>query len=43
MSGIAITPAASDGVAATMPLGSVAYEAEVTAKGEGVISRGLLS
>ena len=31
---IAITEAAFKAITATLPLGSVAYEAEVTAKGE---------
>ncbi len=34
---IAITEAAFKAITATLPLGSVAYEAEVTAKGERLI------
>jgi hypothetical protein len=34
---IAITAAAFEAIKATLPLGSVAYEAEVTAKGERLI------
>jgi hypothetical protein len=34
---IAVTPAAFDAIAATLPLGSAAHEAEVTAKGERLI------
>ena len=34
---IAITEAVFDAIAASMPLGSVAYEAEVTANGERLI------
>ena len=34
---IAISPAAFDAIAATLPLGSVAYEAEVNERGERLI------
>jgi hypothetical protein len=34
---VAITQAAFDAIAATLPLGSVDYEAEVNAKGERLI------
>ena len=34
---IAISQAAFDAIVATLPLGSVAYEAETNAKGEGLI------